>query len=165
MMLSVGRVVARAFWGSRRQSVDDGVAAIISTLSGLRALDGQHYSRWFELEKSRKDALRREITVEPMSIKARLTQNREGGRVFEELGYTFAAWNGATEDDEALSFSCNFSTTSQWVTNRVVFGLPPAWEQDLGRARQALDLVVGVWRPERANVWNNDRVDLVVADL
>src|SRR5262249_61530234 len=127
MMLSVGGVGARGCWGSRRESVDDGVAAIISTLSGLRALDERHCSRWFELGKSRKDALRREITVEPMSIKARLTQNREGGRVFEELGYTFADWDGATEEDEALSFSWNFSTTSPSGAKRVGFGLHPAW--------------------------------------
>jgi hypothetical protein len=68
-------------------------------------------------------------------------------------------------DDGALSFNCNFSTTSPRLTNRVVFDLPPAWETDLDRARQALDLVVRLWRPEKANVWNNDNLDLVVADL
>jgi hypothetical protein len=92
--------------------VHDGVAAIVSGLIGLRELDEQHYSRWFDLGMSKKDALRREIPIESAAISAQLSQNREGGRVFEELGYTFSAWNGAERGEEALSFNCNFSTTS-----------------------------------------------------
>src|SRR4051794_20341749 len=107
-MVVVGRVIARAFWGPRPQAVDDGVAAIVATLSGLRDLDGEHYSRWFDLGRSKKDALERGVTVEAAAIRARLSQNREGGQVFEDLGWTFSAWNGA-RDDDALSFDCNFS--------------------------------------------------------
>lgn len=145
--------------------MDDGVAAIVATLCGLRELDGERFARWFDLGRSRKDALRREIAVDPGVITAFLTRNREGARAFEELGYSFYAWNGAAEDDDALSFSCCFSVTSRWVKNRVVFGLPPEWEHDLGRAGQALDLVVGAWRPEQANVWKADHADLLTADL
>lgn len=161
----MGRVIARAFWGPRPQPVDDGVAAIVTTLRGLRELDEERFARWFDLGKSRKDALRREIAVDPGVIRAFLTRNREGAHVFEELGYSFWAWNAAAEDDDALSFNCCFSVTSRWLKNRVVLGLPPEWEQDLGRARQALDLVVAMWRPEQANVWNADRVGLLTADL
>ena len=121
----MGPVIARAFWGPRPESVDDGVAAIVATLRGLRELDEEHYARWFGLGRSRKDALRREIAVDPGVITAFLTRNREGEHVFEELGYSFYAWNGAAQDDDALSFNCCFSVTSRWVKNRVVFGLPP----------------------------------------
>ena len=113
----MGRLIARAFWGPRPQSLDDGVAAIVATLSGLRDLDVEHYERWFDLGESPENA------------------------------------------------RCSFSTTSKWVKNRVVFGLPSAWDHDLDRARQALDLVVRVWQPEQANVWTSDNVNLVVADL
>jgi hypothetical protein len=164
-MSVVGRVVARAFWGPRPQSVEDGVAAIVATLRGLGWLDEQRFGRWFALGKSRKDALRREIAVDPDAIRSSLKRNQEGGRVFEELGWSFSAWNGASQDEQALTFRSHFSVTSQWVKNSVVFGLPPEWEQDLDRARQALDLVVRAWRPEQANVWNGDRVELLTADL
>lgn len=140
--------------------MDDGVAAIVATFSGLRDLDVEHYERWFDLGESPQDARRREISVDPVSIAAFVA--RDG---HDELGYSLFAWNGAERDDEALSFNCSFSATSKWVKNRVVFGLPPAWLHDLDRARQALDLVVRVWQPEQANVWTNDNVNLVVADL
>lgn len=161
----MGRVVARAFWGPRPQSVDDGAAAIVATLRGLGGLDEDHLGRWFDQGCSKSDALRRKITVDADGIRPFLTRNQEDGHVFEELGWSFWAWNGAIQDDDALTFNCDFSVTSPYALNRVVFGLPPAWEQDLGPARQALDLVVRVWRPEQANVWNANRVDLVRADL
>jgi len=118
------------------------VGAIVATLRGLRELDEERFGRWFDVGKSRRDALRREIAVDPDVIRAFLTRNHEGAHVFEELGWSFYAWNGAARDDDALSFNCMFSATSQWVKNRVVFDLPPEWEQDLRRARQALDLAV-----------------------
>ena len=62
-MSVVGRVVARAFWGPRPQAVDDGVAAVVATLRGLGELDEERLGRWFDLGKSRWDALRREIVV------------------------------------------------------------------------------------------------------
>jgi hypothetical protein len=164
-MKGVASMVARAFWGPRPEAVEDGVGRIVATLAGLRDLDEAHYGRWFDLGKSRSDALRREITIDGNAITARLSQSRASARIAEALGYSFFAWNGAARDEDALSFNCNFATTSPRLTNRVVFDLPSAWEHDLDRARHALDLIVRVWRPERANVWNADRVDLVVADL
>jgi hypothetical protein len=161
----MGSVVVRAFWGPRPQAVEDGVAAIIATLTGLRELDESRYSRWFALGGSKREALGREIATVPAAVTAALSQNREGGRVFGELGYSFGAWNGAGRDEDTVSFSVSFSVTSPRVTNRVVFGLPPEWEHDLDRARQALGLVVRVWRPERASVRNAERVDLLVAEL
>jgi hypothetical protein len=164
-MSVVGRVLVRAFWGPRPQSADEGAAAIVVTLRGLAGLDGERFGRWFDLGRSRRDALRREIAVDPVAVRAFRTRNQENGRVFEDLGWSFYAWNGAGRDDETLSFNCNFSVTSPVVRNRVVFRLPPEWEHDLGHARQALDLVVGAWRPERATVWNADGVELLTADL
>ncbi|HEX4659282.1 MAG TPA: hypothetical protein VH307_17980, partial [Streptosporangiaceae bacterium] len=90
----MGRVIARAFWGPRPQLIDDGVAAIVATLRGLRELDEQRFARWFDLGQSRRDALRREIAVDPGAIGAFLSRNHEGGHVFEELGWSFYAWNG-----------------------------------------------------------------------
>jgi hypothetical protein len=163
-MSVMGRVVARAFWGPRPQSIDDGLAAFVATLRGLGELD-ERFGRWFDLGKSMKDALRREIAVDPDAIRPFLKRNQENGRVFEELGWSFSAWNGAARDEDSLDFRSHFSVTSQWVKNSVVFKLPPEWEQDLGRARRALDIVVRTWRPEQANVWNADRVELLKAEL
>jgi hypothetical protein len=41
-------------------------------------LDEEHFARWFDLGKSRKDALRREIAAKPGVIAAFLTRHREG---------------------------------------------------------------------------------------
>jgi hypothetical protein len=88
-MSAVGRVTARAFWGPRPQAVRDGVAAIVATLSGLRDLDPEHYSQWFDVGRSRKDALERRVAIEAAAISARLSQNGEGDQVFDDLGWTF----------------------------------------------------------------------------
>lgn len=159
----MGRVLGRAFWGPRPQSRDDGIAAIVATLAGLRALDEQHFARWFEPGRSEQDALRREIGIDLESVGARVEQT-EGSHV-NELGYSFFAHNGSPGGTTALGFNCDFSVTSKWNLNRVIFGMPPEWEWELGRVREALDLVVRVWRPEKANVWNDDDVDLLIADL
>ena len=57
--------MALTFWGRRPQSIDDGVGAIVATLRGLRGLDEERFGRWFDVGKSRRDALRREIAVDP----------------------------------------------------------------------------------------------------
>lgn len=158
----MGRVTARVFWGPRPQAVDDGVAAIVATLVGLRELDKVHYGRWFDRGGSRKDALQREVSIDPEGI----TPYVHADPVVEDLGYNFSAWNGAARDEDSASFDCNFSVTDRKFKNRVTFDLPRHWKHDLDRGRQALDVAIQVWRPERANLWNYlDMVEIFVVDL
>ena len=60
--------VARAFWASRAQDANSGVAAIVATLRGLGELDTEHYGRWFEPGDSEQDALSRPVAVDPRDI-------------------------------------------------------------------------------------------------
>jgi len=161
----MGNLLVRAFWGPRPQDLDDGTRAIVQTLDGLRELDAGLLGRWFDSGKSRTDALAREVAVEFEAVRAHLRRNGEGGSVIEELGYNFYAWNGAPNDDDAFAAILSFSVTSKWVKNSVVIGLPGAWANDLASARRALDLVVSIWQPEEANVWDANHELLLVAEL
>jgi len=159
--------IARAFWGSRAQDERSGAAGILATLEALRGLDSEHYGRWFELGDSEEDALRRPVPVGLEAIRRRLSRHftDTDHAIIEDLGYTFWVWNGDRRDEHALNFSCAFSITSSAVTNSLVFGLPPGWESDQASLRTILDLVVRLWSPDRANIWDASDRELARAEL
>jgi hypothetical protein len=140
-------VLTRAFWGPRAEQRDAGVRTIVSLLDELRLLDDVAYSRWFPTASYPDHAL----TGAPSVDAAVERYHRDtDGSVIEEMGFLLSATNGAFEVG-ALSLRCVFGSSTK---NKVILGMPPHYEQDLAKAQRVLDLVVRLWHPDEANVWD-----------
>src|SRR5262245_32347426 len=123
------------YWGARQQSLDECADLCLSTILSMRdcGFDG-----FFQLGRSRKDALRRAVDVSPESIRSLLSRgvNRrdDNRQVISELGYNLGLWSGRP-DDEAFGLTIHCGSYSQWVGNNVVLNLPAAGPHSLEHAR------------------------------
>jgi hypothetical protein len=124
--MSIDTYYAAAYWGARRESLDE--CARRATLL-LEALVRVHdsFSNWYEKGRSRRDALRKPVPIQEDHLRALLARGRNrtdfGKQVIEEFGYSLSIWNGAA-DDLASSFSLRCGGWETTSPNSCVVTLP-----------------------------------------
>ncbi len=112
---------AGAYWGARKESSEMCAERLEKFLTGLpEAAPG--LARWFQLGKSRKDALKRPLTPNRSDLEKLVRRGRD--RVFEDLGFRIRGWNGADEDRDVVDFDILCGGYTDAVSNLCVFGLP-----------------------------------------
>ncbi|MFY2558994.1 immunity 52 family protein [Corallococcus terminator] len=112
---------AGVYWGARKETAQECAHRLARFLSALADADPA-FARWFQLGKSRKDALKRPLAPSPMELEKLVLRGRD--RVFEDLGFRIRGWNGATEDGDAADFDILCGGYTDAVRNVCVFGLP-----------------------------------------
>ncbi|QSQ14867.1 immunity 52 family protein [Myxococcus landrumensis] len=112
---------AGAYWGARRESAAECAKRLETFLSGLPSADPA-LARWFQLGKSRKDALKRPIVPNHGELEQLVLRGRD--RVFEDLGFRVRGWNGADADEDAVDFDVLCGGYTDAVSNVCVFDLP-----------------------------------------
>lgn len=157
------RFVLGAYWGARRESVEQCADRLQTFFEALVSGDDL-LSQWYPKTSSPKkslehplDKVNRQMLVEIL-MKG---QNRENARgaVSEDLGFQLGFWNGQKADDQAsFSLRCGLywksSNASVSVGNCVVFDLP----KNLGilaeaqRMVQLLAATARAWNPDWAGV-------------
>jgi hypothetical protein len=152
-------------WGPRIETRSAGVSKAVDLIQGLKRTDPEHYAHWYRKGRSRAKALEHEVLPSAETVESELVVNRrddEDRSVIVELGHSLSLWNGLNED-AALTLNCQFGVTSQYVKNSVILGLPSGYQDDLSKARAVLDLIVGIWTPDEATVWSQNREEILRA--
>ena len=153
-----GRYYIGAYWGPRRESVEQSAAAMVSFLKGLSDID-PIFSQWFQTAPTRKKALAREVHLSDENLRERLLAGRNrrdlDKRVIEDLGFNMRLWTG-DDDDEAgvLTLHCG-SYSARPLGNCLVIDAPSS---GAGARRylqsqpvsKTLALVANVWKPSWA---------------
>ena len=152
---------AGAYWGARQESLDACAERVDAFMKGLCSLDPA-LATWYTLGRSRRDALRHQVSIEHDVLRKLLESGRHRGdfdrAVIEDLGYSMGLWNGE-EPSVGLHIGCGM--TSPYVTNAVVINLPRT-DEDLGglgsvdTARQLMRLLVQCWDPEWSTLSSHD---------
>jgi len=100
-----------AYWWNRKESAEECLERSVGFFQDLGSCD-ESLAHWFQLGRSRKDALRKSVDVENRDDLLRLWKRgvHRGdvrGSVIEDLGFGIELWNGA-EDDQSigLGISC-----------------------------------------------------------
>ncbi|QSQ23730.1 immunity 52 family protein [Pyxidicoccus parkwayensis] len=112
---------AGAYWGARKESPGECARRIERLLASIAQIDPA-FAHWFQLGKSRKDALKRPIEPKLMELEALVQKGKD--RKFEDLGFSLGGWNGAGDDYDAAGFSIHCGSYTDVVANSCVIDLP-----------------------------------------
>ena len=143
------------YWGARQEPIELCAGRVYESLCALKALG---YERYFDLGRSRRDALKRELNVTPETVLATLAKGVHYGdirprRPMPDLGWNMRLWSGGPNDEcYGISFSCG--AYSDYVGNNVVMTLPYAGPLRIDaspeRALKAYEALLEIWSPDQA---------------
>lgn len=150
---------AGAYWSARKETAEACAQRAYTFLSQLARID-QVFSTWFLKRRSRTEARKSNLVIEPGVIQELFQRSRNrkdlDGSIIPELGFSLGLWNG-----DKLGGSCGLSVqcgaTSEYVGNACVLDLPTDGEpaQRLLNTRileRLVALLVDAWDPDRAIV-------------
>lgn len=140
-----------AYWSQRKESRESASARVATFLAAL-SNHGAEFSKWYGKGKSRDAALRSPLALDAASIARELRPNRRDTdrQPIPELGFGFAAWNGAK-----ASFSAHVGIYSRHVRNAVVLSLGDGGSFSDESSRAVLEQMVRAFDPDHAVVTSN----------
>lgn len=149
-----------AYWSARQESIEGCADRLYRMFSELSSCD-QTVATWYELARSRKQALARQVAFGNrdylLDLLNRGRHRRDSDRtVIEELGFGIGLWNGGDEE-KAANISVHCGSYCEQVGNSVVLDLPEDLG-DLGRPERmaaVLASVVRAWEPDSGGVMSN----------
>ena len=140
-----------AYWGQRREPVEDCAQRLADCLERLAQIDDL-LSTWFLRARSKK-AAREPVDQDVASLAALLSKGRNrtdfDPEVIDELGFSAGMWN---RQPEAVGLSCTVGVYSQWVGNVFLLNLPEpeGAATRLYRPEAAMEImraVIEAWEP------------------
>ena len=162
------RYILGAYWGPRRESVDDCARRLSRFMHDLCDCDPA-LATWFAKGYSRQKALKSVVDAKDPEVarslldRGRNRRDTDGGAI-EALGFGVSFWNGAEKNKVAgLSVNCGlFAQPSRgYLGNSVVLSLP----MDLGelfwaeRMAHVVAATALAWEPDWAGVMSEHAMD------
>lgn len=152
------RFMLGAYWDARPDNLEQCTENAGKSFARLAEIDPL-LARWYELGRSRKDALKRRVDTSDMqSLRNLLLKGRNrydiGREVIEDLGFSLSLWNGAGEEAAEASVRIHCGCYSEYVGNNVLIDLPFKAEslRWVKNASSLLALVAETWRPKWAGI-------------
>lgn len=153
------RFMLGAYWDARPDGLEKCTEDACQFFARLAEIDPL-LARWYELGRSRKDALKRKVdTFDIQRLRGLLLKGRNrydiGREVIEDLGFSLGLWNGAEEEEEEeASVSIHCGCYNDRIGNNVLIDLPckPESLRWAENASTLLTLVAEVWRPKWAGI-------------
>jgi len=158
----------RTFWGPRRESIDECAERLSAFLPELAECD-EAFSRWFELGRSRTEALKRSVELHDRErlvglLKQGRNRRDDNHKVSEDLGFRVGVWNGGGPDKEAdLSVCCGSYTEAVGLSpNNAAIGFPKNAGRlaDSEHASRVLAVVAKHWSPDRGKILSSEYKDV-----
>ncbi len=157
------RHFAAAYWSSRKESLEECTERASNFVRSLAAVS-ETLQGWRRKARSRKAALAQRVISTDNNDEIRMLLEKGRNRrdmdrsVIEELGYSFALWNGLSGPNAAdLSVGCGIYDV-RGVSNAIVLNLPPSFDLSSGKSVLALTRsFVEAWEPERFILTTSNR--------
>ncbi len=148
-----------AYWGSRKETLNEVAEKTTIMLARLSELNS-HYSTWYELGMSRKNALEKKVLNNTEYIKKLYQQNIRKGEI-DSLGYTthsfsLGLWTGhADYESSSISLSAGGVFNSKGISNRCVIKIPYEGEMrdcllKFEKAMSLINILIEIWNPDYA---------------
>lgn len=145
-----------AYWGPRRESAEQCADRLLRCITSLAEISPL-LSTWKQKTRTKREAmLAATIDLDDLvrQVGAGVNRRDSDRSIIEELGYSWAAWNGNMKSAVSLSVSCGSWSEVLKSPNSLVLNLPepscPDADTIYGNAEQILGSVVEAWEPDRA---------------
>jgi hypothetical protein len=152
-----------AYWDARPDSLEECTEDVRRFIAGLAQID-PFLANWYEVGRSRKDALKEVDAADTQRLRDLLLKGRNrrdiGRQVIEELGFTLSLWSRASNEVAAASIRIHCGCYSKFIGNNVLIDLPcnsarPKWVEN---ASALLALVAEIWHPKWAGIMSSRAV-------
>ena len=159
--------VILAFWGPRKESLDECTARAEACFNGLAHCDPA-FGHWFQTGRSLKDALSRPVETGAATIRKLLAAGRNrtdtDRKIIEDLGFHLFLWNGDSHEN-AVGISTTCGVYTRWVPNRCVLELPDKGPVARRLLRvpvllKVLKCIISAWEPDEVAVRSHAYDDL-----
>lgn len=146
----------RVILPKKKETVYDISRKILDTLTLLKELDENVFSKWFEQGKSIKEALEREVNLNNELI-CKIVE-KEWDKKNADLGSNFILWTGKKNDLENFNISFRVGLMSQNpnLQNRIVLSFPFSNQAYLGKEDEITTGVISILK----KVWESNAVEV-----
>jgi hypothetical protein len=146
----------RVILPKKRETVNDISRKIFDTLTLLKELDENVFSKWFEQGKSTKDALEKEVDLN-IELICKIVE-KEWDKKNTDLGSNFIFWTGKKNDLENFNISFRVGLMSQNpnLQNRIVLSFPFSKQAYLRKEDQITSSVLSILK----KVWESNTVEV-----
>jgi Immunity protein 52 len=152
------KLMLAAYWDSRRDGLEECTNKAKQFFACLAEADAL-LANWYELGRSRKQALGRQVdTSDTQQLRDLLMKGRNRNdldhSVIEELGFSLSFWNGASEEEAWASIRIDCGCYGERVSNHVLLDLPYKSQglKWIENASALLGQVAEIWRPQWAGI-------------
>ncbi len=116
-----------AYWHDRQEPLESCARKASAIFTHLREAS-PIFSEWYELGRSRRDALRKSVRTDQQSLQLLMMKSRSetdnGDAVFPELGYSLYIWNGKKDGEDAANINIQCGSYGPYSVNRCLIHLP-----------------------------------------
>ena len=153
-----------AYWDDRQESLMScamKASAIFTHLTHVNSI----FSEWFELGKSRRDALRKIVRTDQHSLQSLMMEDRSKSDssdvIFPGQGYSLYLWNGRKDGEDAVNINLQCGAFGPYSVNRCLIRLP-AGEESRCQIMQVsilidiLNNIVDILHPESGGIYSSE---------
>ncbi len=143
-----------AYWLNRKESRSSASRRVVDFLIAIAGCH-REFTTWYEKKRSRAAALQAPIELDAQTIASNLNPNRRDvdQEPIPDLGFRFAAWNGAN-----ASFSVTIGCWNQHLRNAAVLDLGADDRQTEDFYRVLIEEMVQAFNPDHAVVTSDDYI-------
>lgn len=134
------------YWGARAESKGSSAQRILNFKNSISELSPL-FTHWYKKTPTRKSKLVEIERYEDIVKELKTINNSISNKPMNELGFSFAAWNGRT-DESAISLSISCGATSEHVKNSLAFTLYKGNDIALMLLRSVLESAVLAFDPD-----------------
>lgn len=151
------------YWGARSETIEECFKKVSQTLNLLKETELAYFQQWYRLGKSRKDALKHQVSTNEADLVKLLEKGKD--KLFPDLGYSISLWNGQKEGED-LRFSIRCGSTFAKTGNTVNFNLPKQGDQindfiNFESIYSLISRLIPIWSPDWVRVESYKARDLV----
>jgi hypothetical protein len=146
-----------AYWGSRKESLQQIAGKTFQTLQVLSEIDEQFF-KWYDTGMSRKQALQNKLEIDEETIKKIALKRVKKGEMdengFAVNGFLFSLWTGhIDEESSSITFAVGNTFNTDNITNSCVISIPfegAARERllHIEKAKKIIAVLVDIWAPD-----------------
>ena len=153
-----------AYWNDRQEPLAScamKASAIFTRLAQANLI----FSEWFELGRSRRDALRKVVRTDQHSLQSLMMEDRSkndsGDVIFPGQGYSLYLWNGRKDGEDAANINLQCGAFGPYSVNRCLIRLP-AGEETRCHIMQVsilidnLHNIVNILQPESGGIYSSE---------
>ena len=153
-----------AYWHDRQEPLP-ACAMKASAIFTQLAQANPIFSEWFELGRTRREALRKLVRTDELSLQSLMTRDRSrtdfNDILLPGLGYSLYLWNGRKDGEDAVNIDLECGSFGPYTVNRCLINLPSGEEtrshmMQVSILTKILLDIVNIFQPESGGIYSSE---------